>query len=166
MIFDAVETAYTVVNANFDTKLAALVAAKGVSGTLAGAKKFKRQNAETYVELNATIRDGTEAGLGVYGLQAVTQAKSQTQRYTDTTVGADYYCRGTDPAVLAKQAELAAEALLGCIDAMWPTAEGGAGEGDKSISITMSAGYEETQTPKYEHRAVVTFTLTDRDTGL
>lgn len=157
MIYDAIEAAYTVVNANFATDYAALAATKGVA-IVTPVGIIKRQKADIFVPLGATL-----PAIGIYGVSGTTQVKDQGKRDTICALAFDFYDRGTDPVALAKQAELAAEALLQSIDRMWPTAAGGAGEGDGSITITLADGYDETAELKYERRATITFPLVDRD---
>jgi hypothetical protein len=157
MIYDAVETVYAVVNANFATDYAALAAAKGVT-VVTPVGIIKRQKADIFVPLGATL-----PAIGIYGLSATTQVKDQAKRDVFCTMAFDFYDRGTDPVALAKQTELAAEALLLSIDRMWPTAAGGAGEGDNSITVTLMDGYDETAELQYERRATITFPLMNRD---
>ena len=163
MLFDAVEQVYVVVLANFTTDLGALATAKGVSVT-ATAGIIKRQTAPTFLGLGADL-----PAIGVYATDGVTQAKDQGKRDTLTTMVLDYYAEGTDPANLAKQAELAAEALLQSVDRLWPGLEGGGGNAVGSIGITMTPGYQEIRQNEagqtvYNHRATVTFPVMDRDT--
>jgi hypothetical protein len=167
MLYDAIETVYAVVLANFATDLAALASAKGVTITTT-ADIIKRQRAETFVAFGKGV---TSPAIGIFSIRGLTQAKWQTQRDTDCTVVCDYYARSADPSALAIQAELAAEALLKSMDRIWPTAAGGAGEGDRSVTIEMTDAYvetvsSETETARWEHRAMVTFTVQVRDTGL
>lgn len=168
MIYDAIEAVYTTVNANFNTDLAALVSAKGLSGLTTSATLFKRQRAETFVELGAAA-NGQLPAIGIYGTAVTTEAKWQGKRDPECTVVLDYYARGTDPVKLAQQTELAAEALLLSIDKVYPTAAGGAGEGFGSINIELTDAYMETDKPdsqtakNYGHRAIVTFIVVDRD---
>lgn len=165
MLYDAVEQVYTVVLANFTTDLGALATAKGVSVT-ATVGVIKRQTAETMVALGADL-----PAIGVYTVAGSTQAKDQGKRDTLTTMVLDYYAEGTDPANLAKQAELAAEALLRSIDRLWPALEGGGGNAVGSVGIVMTPGYQEVRQNEaeqtvYNHRATVTFPVMDRDSGL
>ena len=167
MIYDAIEAVATIVTANFFTDMAALISAKGLTGLTTTAAIEKRQRAELYVALGAAL-----PAIGIYGLMATTQAKWQGKRDASCTLGLDYYATGTDPIKLAQQTELAAEALLRSIDRIWPTAAGGAGEGFNSVSVELSAAYMETDKPEgqtvtnYGHRAMLTFTVVDRDEGL
>lgn len=163
MIYDAVEQAYAVVNSNFAADMAALVAAKGVAGLTTTATAIKRQDAETYVDIGAAL-----PAIGVTGRRAHTQAKDQSKRDSVSEIVYDYYAVGSDPSKVAKQAELAAEALLKSVDRLWASGSGvfGAGEVPGSISIDFDPGYLEVQQPNYGARARVSFPVTDRDEGL
>jgi hypothetical protein len=161
MIYDAIEQAYLVVNSNFATDMAALVALKSESGLTTTATIEKRQRAERFIALQA-------AGptIGIWGRGVVTQAKVGTGwRDNVSSVVLDYYCTGTDPVKVAKQAELAAEALLKSIDRMSDQAQGvyGAGELRGSVTVDLSDGYLEVKADTYYRRAQITFPLTDRD---
>lgn len=161
MIFDAVETAYTVVLANFATDMAALIAAKGVTGVVSAATVVKRQNAETYLALGTA-----PPAIGIWARGTTTQAKVGTGwRDNASIVVLDYYCTDSNPVDAAKQAELAAEALLKSIDKM-PGAGNvvfGAGELRGSVTVEMSDGYLKDAGEIWYRRAQVTFPLTDRD---
>lgn len=173
MIFDAVERAYLVLGIGttnkFTTDLAALIAAKGVAGLDSTISVYKRERAETFIALGGSL-----PGLGVYGTHVDTQARvggvaGVGWRDNVSLVTYDYYCvytAGADaPVKAAKQAELAAEALLKCIDAMVDTpGDGvfGAGELRASVQVEMSDGYLK-DAAGWFRRAKVTFPLTDRD---
>ena len=137
-----VERALVIAQTNFQTDLETLVAAKGLA--------FRRETTETDVNTHVVIYDRLQAeifldqrdpdlpGLGIYGLQNRTQARWQGRRDNDVTVVLDYAAIGTDPVLLAKQVELAAEACLLLIDRLpegAPQATGsiGAGEEDRAI---------------------------------
>ncbi|HWP38945.1 MAG TPA: hypothetical protein VNL18_15470 [Gemmatimonadales bacterium] len=162
MIYDAVEQAYTVAAANFTADLNALAAAKGVTAPPA-ATLIKRQRAETYIALGAAL-----PALGIYLLRVATQAKSQGKRDSVVSLVFDYYLEGTDPTLLAKQAELAAEAVLRTVDRLADAGSGiyGAGEGSGSVTIELSDGYDPADENKFFHRAQVTVPVWDEDTGL
>lgn len=162
MIYDALEQVYTVIAANFATHHAALLTAKSVTAP-AAATIIKRQNAET--SRNYGTAPPT---LGITAVRATTGARHQLSRDTTTTIVCDYLVQGTDPGLLAAQAELAVEALLRSVDALPESGGGvyGAGEFDDSISITMSDGYTEDKDEKFWHRGQVSFPVHDRDTGL
>ena len=163
MIHDQVESAYAVLAANFATDYAALLAAKSVAspGTV---KIVKRQKVET------ALRYGVQAPLmGVVSLAAQTQAKDQGKRDTRGLVAYDLYITGTDPALVAKQVEIGAEACMRSVDRL-PASSGwvfGAGELPLSVQITLSDDAdEEVQEGKYGRRATVSFSMWDRDTGV
>lgn len=162
MIYDLVERAYTVLAANFATDYTALLTEKTVSspGTV---KIVKRQKVET------ALRYGVLPPLmGVISIAAQATAKMQTRRDTQGLVAYDFYLTGTDPAVVAKQVEIAAEAALKSVDRL-AGAGGvfGAGEIPLSVQITLSDDEdEEVQEGKYGRRATVSFSMWDRDEGL
>lgn len=165
MIYDAAEKAYEVATTNFTADFIALIAAKGLGGLglTTAATLIKRQDAETFIGLNAAL-----PAIGVIGRRAHTQAKDQSKRDNVSEIVYDYFAVGPEPSTIAKQAELAAEALLRSIDRLWASGSGvfGAGELPGSISIDFDPGYVEVQQPNYGARARVSFPVTDRDEGL
>ena len=165
MIYDSIETAYTVLLANFATDLAALAAAKGV--TIVTTCTFeKRQSVERALELRAV-----KPFCCINGRRSSTQGRDQGKRDSLSIVAFDYYAEGTDPVKLAKQVELAAEAIYLSADDM-PGVDTvfGVGEEPLSWSVEFSDGYIEAAsdsvTPNYFRRATVTVPVWDRDTGL
>lgn len=161
MIYDAVEKAYAVVAANFAADMAALVAAKGETVDATTATLEKRQRAEKYIELGAA-----KPTIGIWSRGALTQAKVGTGwRDNVTSIVLDYYCSGTNPSVVAKQAELAAEALLQSVDRLPNSGAGvyGSGELRGSVTVELTDGYLKDGAAKWYRRAQVTFPLTDRD---
>lgn len=170
MIYDAIETAYTVALANFTTDLTALAVAKGITINT-GVTFVKRQDAETCKDMGAPL-----PCCGIYGLSATTQGRDQTKRDNVNVIVFDYYAESVDPVKLAKQVDLVPEAILMSVDRL-PGAGGGVygvGEGPRSITVAWSRGYAETEEsqsevpvkPNYFRRATVTVPVWDRDTGL
>lgn len=163
MIYDVVEQAYSVLNSNFATDYTALLTAKNVTspGTV---KLVKRQKVET------AIRYGFQPPLlGVISLAARTQAKDQGKRDTQALVAYDLYIKGSDPAVVAKQVELGAEACMRSVDRLAASGLGvfGAGEVPLSVNVTLSDDEdEEVEEGKYGRRATVSFQVWDRDEGV
>lgn len=162
MIYDAVEAAYAVIAAQFNYEFGVLAAAKGIPCDTT-ADIIKRQPADVFIYLKAPL-----PAVGVYGLRAFTQAKNQQRRYNSTTIVADYFARGTDYVLLAKQTELAAEVLLLCIDAMTPSSGGvyGVGEEPGAVTVELSEGVKDAPAEDervYERRAQVTFVVHDED---
>lgn len=163
MIYDAIEKASAIVTANFGTDMAAVIADKGEVGLDATVTIEKRQRAETFIALGAA-----KPTIGISGRANVAQAKvGSGWRDTTSVIVLDYFCNGTDPVKVSKQAELAAEALYRCIDKM-PNSGGsgvvfGAGEIAGSITTEMSDDYQKDGSDKWYRRAKVTFPLTDRD---
>lgn len=164
MIFDQVEVAYSVLAANFATDYTALLTAKSVTspGTV---KIVKRQSVVT------ALRYGTQPPLmGVMSLAAQTQAKDQGKRDNRGLVAFDLYITGTDPALVAKQVEVGAEACLRSVDRIGESAQRGvfgAGEIPLSVQVTLSDDAdEEVQEGKYGRRATVSFSIWDRDEGI
>lgn len=163
MIFDAVETAAAVLAANFSTDFTALASAKGVADLASPPQFVMRQKAEMFTTLGIIL-----PAIGIYVPHATTGAKWQTTRASVHRCVFDWYARGTTPDLLAKQTELAAEVMLKTIDRLAGYAAGveGAGELEDSITIDLTDGYDKTIEPNYDRRAVVTFPLNDRDSGL
>ena len=163
MIYDQVEQAYTVAAANFAADYSALLTAKGVASP-GSIPLIKRQSVPT------ALRYGkTPPFVGVVSLAATTQAKDQGKRDTRGLLAYDVYIKGTDPALVAKQVELAAEALLRSVDRL-PTSGGGVfGAAELPLSLTVSLSDdedEEVEEGKYGRRATVSFPTWDRDEGL
>lgn len=163
MLFDCVERAYTVTAANFATDLTALLTAKSVaalSGTLVIAK---RSSAESHKKWN-----GDPPYLDIRGLRAATVANDQGKRDSICELEWDFYLEGSNPSLIAKQAELAAEAVLQTIDVLAESGDGlvGAGEEWRSITVEMSDGNMEAKEDLYWHRAVVRAPVFDRDEGV
>lgn len=165
MIFDAVERAYAIAfgGGKFSADLAALIAAKapGLDSTV---NIYKRQRAETFIALGGSL-----PGLGIWATASLTQARVGTGwRDVVTEVVYDYYCvyagDSDAPVKAAKQAELAAEALLKCVDALPGSGDSvyGAGELRSSVRIETSDGYLQ-DSAGWFRRAKVIFPLTDRD---
>ena len=159
MIFHALEQTYAVANTYFNTEHADVCADNSVTAP-APATLIKRQRAETSQRLG-----GPAPRLGLHSVRGSTQAKDQQKRDNTTFLLADYYLEGTDPALLAAQAELAVEAVLRIVDRLALSGGGvyGAGELRDSVSWQMSDGYDEARQDLYWHRAQVTFPVHDRD---
>src|SRR5207302_7433147 len=138
----------------------ALAAAKSITD-LAGAPTFvKRQKAEMFTALGVTL-----PAIGIYIPRAWTQAKSQTQRDTRCQCVLDWYARNADPVLLAKQTELAVEALLRSVDRL-TTATGGVYGGaqlEESAVVEVTDGFDKSIEPAYDRRATLTFPVYDRD---
>jgi hypothetical protein len=163
MIYDQVEVIAQVVDANYAADMAALVAAKSLTGITTTATVIKRQSAETFRRLGAPL-----PAIGVVHLRAATQAKDQQKRDTLGTVVLDYVALGADASKVAKQAELAAEALMRSVDRLAMAGGGlyGAAELAGAALITMTEGFTEAEDAQYWRRAQVQFTCHDRDEGL
>lgn len=163
MIHDQVEQAFSVANTNFGTDYSALLTAKGVASPGA-VTIIKRQSVPTALGYGKA-----PPFMGVISLAARTQAKDQGKRDTQGLVAYDFYLSGTDPALVAKQVELAAEAALRSVDRLAASGAGafGAGELPLSVNVTLSDDEdEEVQEGKYGRRAMVSFPMWDRDEGL
>jgi len=163
VIYDAIEKAYEIVNANFATDMAAVIASKSEAGLTATAAIEKRQDIKKSIALGAA-----KPTISIWGRGADTQAKVGTGwRDNVSSVIMDYFCNGTDAVKVAKQAELAGEALMRCVDKM-PNSGGsgvvfGAAEMVGSARVDLSDGYEKDSTGNWYRTARVTFPLTDRD---
>jgi len=112
---------------------------------------------------------------GIYIVRAMMAGKDQGRRHTTGSAVLDYYAEdavgdAASPYRLAKQAELAAEALLQSVDRLSTQANAlgvyGAAVLDDSITVEMSDGYEKTVGAGYWRRAIVRFPVYDEDTGL
>jgi len=162
MIFDAVEAMTTVLTANFSADFTALAAAKSVADLPSPPTFVKRQKAEMFATLGVTL-----PAIGIYVLRSVTMAKWQAVRDPRCTGVFDWYARLADPELLAKQTELAAEAMLRTVDRLSSSGSiYGAGELPDSITIEVTDGYDKSIEPSYDRRATVTFSVYDRDSGL
>lgn len=165
MILDAVNIACAQVTAQFEAKMAALIAAKGVVGADPAVTVYPRRAAEIF----APLEDATLPGIGIYCVKVRTQAKVQGARDSTPSLVFDYFARGPDAEALALQCELAAEALLQVIDGLaipggdglW---EAGALEGSVDVAIQGSSHIEGQDV--YEDRVLVTCPVEFRDTGL
>src|SRR4029077_3764328 len=104
MIFDAIEQAYVVANANFTSDLAALATAKGVTVNTA-CNFVTRQDADIFVARGLAL-----PACGIIADPArdtQTQGKDQTKRDSEVGLVFDYYAVDTDLVKVAEQAELA-----------------------------------------------------------
>lgn len=165
MIFDAVKRAHEILAANFAADLNALITAKSLTGAVSATTVFDRLGSDSFAA-DVTF---TTAGLGVYwGGQAQTQARHQDLRESVVWVEAEYYARGDDPAVLAKQAELAAEAVLRSVDRMGGDGSVlGAAEQRNSVTIQgPRLAYLKDGEKSYEDQVIVRFPMIDEDQGL
>lgn len=138
MIWDAVEGCYTIINANFATEMAAVIAAKGLGalGLQDTATAQKRLRVAQLVSMRKPY-----PALGVYSIGTLTGAKNQRRRTNLVRIGVDYWAQLNDAEKVAQQAELAAEAVMRCVDLIWQAAGGvyGAGEGQFSTTLEMLA---------------------------
>lgn len=163
MLYDQVEQAYTVAAANFPGHYATLLAAKGVTspGTVT---LIKRQSVVT------ALRYGKAPPLmGIVSLAGETQGRDQGKRHTRGLVAYDLYIKGSDPNLVAKQVELAAEALLRTIDMLPESGNGvfGAAEIPLSCKITLSDDEDEqVEDGQYGRRATISFPVWDKDEGV
>ncbi len=179
-IYDAVERTLEVVKANFDTDMAALVAAKVTASRLSqeqadamdkGATIYERLAAEEFAAHPDEEGPDQEKlpGIGVYAGPMTTQAKWQGRRDARASVVIDYFAQGTDPIVLGKQTELAAEALLRSIDRIpeaSPAGELGAAELKDEIAVLIVGSSRTEGLDYYQDRVTLTFPILEQDIGL
>ncbi len=179
-IYDAVERTLEVVKANFDADMVALVAAKVTANRLSQEQADAMdQNATVYERLAAEEfaahpdEEGPDQeklpGIGVYPGGMTTQAKWQGRRDARAVVVLDYYAMGSDPVVLGKQTEFAAEALLRSIDRIpeaAPAGELGAAELKDEIAVLIIGSSRERGMDYYQDRATLTFPILEQDSGL
>lgn len=165
MLYDAIEQAFAVIDANFDADFAALITQKSLGGLglTTTAMKIKRQTAEIFVAKRAS-----KPTIGVYGIRASTRAKDQGKRDSRNVIAVDYFATGieADGAKVQKQVELAAEALLKSVDRLVGGTGGGvfgAAVQDDDITVELSEAYVEGEAPAYIGVATVTFPVDDRD---
>lgn len=165
---------------NFDTDMAALVAAKVTAGRLDSIQADAMdQTATVYERLAAEEfaahpdEDGPDQeklpGIGVYAGPLTTQARWQGRRDARAVVVLDYFATGSDPVVLGKQVELAAEALLRSIDRIpeaAPAGELGAAELKDEIAVVIAGSSRERGLDYYQDRVTLTFPILEQDTGL
>lgn len=181
MFFDAIERTLAVVTANFATDLAALVALKVTDSFLTqeqaddiqqDATIFERLDAGTFSShLDEEGKGVRHAGIGVYAGPLTTQAKWQGRRDSRATVIVDYYAVHPDPVTLAKQSELAAEAIVMSIDKIpeaVPAGSGilGAAELKDEIRVDPLGLSRAKGADFYEDRVIVTFPILEQDSGL
>ena len=172
MIYDAVEQVYTALAANFTNDLALLAAAKGASITTT-VDLIKRQSADIFLGLG---KGKSAPACGIYGSDATTQRRDQgltagSKRDSIVSITCDYYCEGNDPDVIAKQGELAAEAILLSMDRL-PSYPGGiyaVAEQNESVQVNVTEGYEEAKADEggrtYQRRVTVQFPTYVRDSA-
>ena len=163
MIRDAVERAYTVVNANFATHLAALLTAASLPAL--SPKVFKRRKAERFYA-------HTTCGVGVYHEGGTTSrrkpgaASGAGIRDSRPMIVLDFYLRGTDESDVEEQTEVAIQALLRSIDAIPTTGVFSAGDALGSVTWEIVSTPLEEERTVPEMRALVRFPVTVRETGL
>lgn len=163
MLFDAIERAWTVVNANFQTDFTALLTAKGVSG-LTIAAIVKRETAEKMI-----ARGLAEPCIGIYGQSAKTSFADGGlggKRDSLCNIIADLVIVGTDPAIAQAQAELGAEVLVK--ELCERVGQGGsltfAGGLERfSVDVQLWDAYTDQQAPNYYTGATVTVPMWDRE---
>jgi hypothetical protein len=159
--YDVVEEVATLLTANFDTDMAALTSAKGVTA-LAAVTIHKR--------LPAVIFAGDEVGvpgLGIYAPRTVTNAKSQGKRECRVTCVVELFIRGATAATVRAQAELGLEAILKTVDRVADAGSGvfGAGEEEAGVFCEIDGAADaKGGQEQYEEVARVRFIVWDQDT--
>jgi hypothetical protein len=163
VIYDALEQAYAAINTNFATDMAALVAQKTVAGVTTTATIIKRQTAEVIIGKKAA-----QPTIGIYPVNAITQAKDQGKRDSRCFMEAVYVATGADPAAIGKQVELATESILRSVDRLadQPSGVFGAAIEDGSVEVELSDYYTDGQAPNYYQIGTVRFPVDDREEGL
>ncbi len=162
MLFDAIERAYTVVNANYNTDVNTLLTAKGV--TVFTAQVLKRETAEIMKAKNQTL-----PAVGIYAIDAETQMADGGlggKRDSLVQVGADLVIVGTDPVLIQEQVELGCEVLVKELCERVPngtttTFAGGLQRG--SVKVSMLDGYTDEQGVNYMAVGTVRVPIWDRD---
>lgn len=169
MIYDAVENVTADLVANFAADFAAVVAAKGIGGLgLDGSIVVYDRQPSTIFAAIAGVPGGAARlpGVGVYFVHGTTQAKVTARRPGSLWIMRDYFARGTDPAKIVKQAEIAVEALLKHIDRCFALAPiVGTGEAENSVTIDM-LDVKQAGEDSYEQQVLISAPSTTWDQGL
>ncbi len=131
------------------------------AGFVTTATIVKRQRVE-----RAIAEGAVPPILGIVATRCVTQAKQQPDiRDSQVVIEWDYYAESSDPVLVAKQAEIACEAILLVVDRLAGSGlrvyEAGGLPG--SVTVDLTEGVEEGEHPIYWRRASVTAPLWDRD---
>ena len=148
MIREAVERAFTVVTANFQTDFAALATAASLVAPTADL--YKRRSAERF-------HAHTACGLGVYHEGGATSrrrpgaATGSGLRDSRPVIVLDFYLRDADEADAVELGELAIQALLRSVDEFPESPVWGAGDPRDSVT------WEVIDTPLTEDRATAEF---------
>lgn len=163
MLYDPIEQFYTVLNTNFATDMAALVAAKGVTGLTTTATIIKRHGAEDII-----ARRATQPTIGFVPVTFRTQAKDQGKRDTRATLEVVYVATGADPAKVGKQVELALESILRSVDRLAASGGGvfGAAVEDGAIDGELSDYYADGEAPNYYQIGTMRIPIDDREDGI
>lgn len=163
MYYDAVERVVSIVEANFETDMRAVVADKSESGITATATIHSRRPAALFADKTADL-----PGIGIYPTTARTQARHATIRDSRIDMVIEYCAVGSNPDQLEKQVELAVESLLRSIDRIGEGTDGVLGGGELTGDIEteifgagMAAGQR-----YFEEVGTLRFTVIDREQGL
>lgn len=165
MLFDSLERAWTVVNANFQTDWNTLAGIKGVANTgFTAVTIVKRESAESMIEGGLA-----EPSIGIYGLGGNTQmAKGGTggRRDSINRIVAELVNVGDDPSLIQTQVELAIEVLIKDLcerigQGAATTYAGGLEPG--SVEYEVTDAYKRQQAPNYICVGTVTVPIYDED---
>lgn len=165
MLFDALERVHFVTNANFQTDMNTLTAAKGVAAlTIVANGILKRETAEIM-----RAKGQAFPAIGIYGIDGETQMADGGlggKRDSTSMIGADLVIVGTDPVLVQEQIELGAEVLVKCMTDRVPqgantTFAGGLQQG--SVKYNITDGYTDEQGLNYMAIATVRSPIFDRD---
>ena len=165
MIYDAIERVYTVLNANLLTDWNALLTSNSLT-TIASLTIRKREDAE---KMRANGVAFTTPAIGIYGLHFNTNFADGGlggKRDSLNRISADLVIVGTDGALIQKQVELGAQALVKgmcerVIQGGSLTFGGGIERG--SVSGDFESGYMDEQGSSYISLATVTVPIWDRE---
>ena len=166
MIYDALERAHAIADANFTTDFDVLVTAKSLAGLDTSIRLYKRQMAELFAD------EEELPGLGVYGTTTTTHSprgpSGSAHRDSQNNIVYDYYAVGDDPEILSQQVELAAEVLAGLFGKMLGGTEDilDAGAPENSILVQLSPVAQIEGSKNFERRVTVSGPIEDRDSGL
>ncbi len=167
MIYDAVERAHSILDANFSTKMAALLTAKSLTtGYVSTVTVVKRRTA-IHEAAKGSVDLATTPRIGVYAGEAVTQAKIHDSRDSMVMMVMEYVARGSDEDKLAIQSEVAAEAIMQCVDLMsGDTAVIGAGESLGETTVEIARTSHASGQAYAQDIVTVIAPVVSRDTGL
>lgn len=163
MIYDAIEDSAGIMEQFFETDMRTVIADKGEAAIDPEIDIHKRRDALWIIG----HKDVDRPQMGIYVSSALTSAKYQQQRESVNAIIFDYICRGSDGEVIEKQAELAVEAIMLCVDRMAGVGSiMGAGEAPETVSVDVDRTAQVEGANYYQERIIVGVPIRTVDTGL